>query len=330
MARRLREAFVTLAQWGMMMAIWNASELSAKDRFAYWKDVLCEAYIALNPVIETDHHFGGSVRANPLGSVNVTTISSTRQKVYRRRQEISKMPAEVYFLNLQVEGSCRMMQGGREAYLQPGDFSIVDSTEPYLNDYCSDHWTQHSFRIPRAMLQPFLKQGERQTATLISGSDPVARVATEYLTSVAHQVQHLGAVADSISSHIVDLVSLAVGVSSRDEDRARGAFRQQLAKSLMQYIAAHAADPELTPARAAQHFRISVRYVHRLLEESGETFSRLLLRRRLDRCAQELRRGTTSSIGEIAFRWGFNDLSHFSRSFRNQFGVTPREYKLQS
>lgn len=312
------------------MAIWNAAELPVKDRFPYWKEVLCEAYIALNPTIDADQHFGGSVRANLLGSVNVTTISSTRQKVYRRWHEISKMPEEVYFLNLQVEGSCRMMQGGREAYLKPGDFSIVDSTEPYLNDYCCDRWTQHSFRIPRAMLKPFLKQGERQTATLISSSNAIARVAAEYLTSIADKAEDLGAVADPISNHIIELVSLAVGISSREEDRARGTLRQQLAKSLIQYIAAHAADPELTPARAAQHFRISIRYVHRLLEESGETFSKLLLRRRLERCAEDLRTGVQSSISEVAFRWGFNDLSHFSRSFRNQFGVAPREYKLKS
>jgi AraC-like DNA-binding protein len=30
-------------------------------------------------------------------------------------------------------------------------------------------------------------------------------------------------------------------------------------------------------------------------------------------------------IGEIAFSWGFSDLSHFSRRFRDQFGMTPSE-----
>jgi AraC-like DNA-binding protein len=166
-------------------------------------------------------------------------------------------------------------------------------------------------------------------ATVIKGSDPIASVAVDYLVSVAGKAELLGAAAAPISNHIVELVSLAVGISASEEDQARGTLRQQLAKSVIQYIAAHAADPELTPTKTARHFRISVRYVHRLLEESGETFSKLLLRRRLERCAEDLRTGDPSSIGQIAFRWGFNDLSHFSRSFRNQFGVTPREYKQQ-
>jgi len=310
------------------MAFWSANDLPVKDRFPFWKEVLCEAYIALNPVPDAEQGFGGEVKANLIGSTNVTTISSTRQKVYRRRQEISRMPEEVYFLNLQVEGQCRMMQGGREAFLRPGDFSIVDSTEPYLNDYCSDRWKQHSFRIPRAALKPFLRRSEQQTATLISRSDPVASIACDYLTSIATQAEHLGPVAAPVSGQIIELVSLAMGISSREEEQARGTLKQQLSKSLVQYISTHAADPELTPAKAAHHFRISVRYVHRLLEDSGDTFSKVLLKRRLEKCADDLRADKGHSIGEVAFRWGFNDLSHFSRSFKNQFGVSPRDYRL--
>ena len=33
------------------------------------------------------------------------------------------------------------------------------------------------------------------------------------------------------------------------------------------------------------------------------------------------------SISDVAFRWGFNDAGHFSRAFKDQFGVTPREYR---
>jgi AraC-like DNA-binding protein len=33
------------------------------------------------------------------------------------------------------------------------------------------------------------------------------------------------------------------------------------------------------------------------------------------------------SISQICFRWGFNDSAHFSRAFRNQFGLSPREHR---
>ena len=34
-----------------------------------------------------------------------------------------------------------------------------------------------------------------------------------------------------------------------------------------------------------------------------------------------------SSIGDIAFSWGFSELPHFSRSFKAAFGVTPQAYR---
>ncbi|MUZ62177.1 helix-turn-helix domain-containing protein [Agrobacterium vitis] len=311
------------------MAVWNANEMPERDRFPYWREVLCEAYIALNPILEGEQRFKGEVRANLLDCINVTTISSSRQKIHRRRLDISRMPHEVYFLNLQVKGQCRMMQGSREALLEPGDFSLVDSTEPYLNDYCSDDWTQYSFRIPRAMLKPLLKQADKQTAIRFTNAHPIASVAIDYLKSVAQNAEHIGTASTPIANHIVDLVAMAAGVSTTEEDRARGTLRSQLSRSVIQFIGAHAADPTLTPAKAAQHFKISVRYVHRLLEESGETFSRLLLKRRLERCADDLRAEAAISISEIAFRWGFNDLSHFSKTFRHHFGVAPRDYRGQ-
>jgi len=32
-------------------------------------------------------------------------------------------------------------------------------------------------------------------------------------------------------------------------------------------------------------------------------------------------------VSEIAFAWGFNDLSHFGRVFREHFGMSPRDFR---
>ncbi len=54
--------------------------------------------------------------------------------------------------------------------------------------------------------------------------------------------------------------------------------------------------------------------------------------RRLERCRIELcdPRRAERNITEIAFCWGFSDSAHFSRSFKRQFGVSPRMFRLQS
>lgn len=59
-----------------------------------------------------------------------------------------------------------------------------------------------------------------------------------------------------------------------------------------------------------------------------DTPSNYFKRKRLEEAASILRK-SSETIGEIAFKVGFEDISHFSRSFRQQFGQTPSQYRLQ-
>jgi len=61
----------------------------------------------------------------------------------------------------------------------------------------------------------------------------------------------------------------------------------------------------------------------------GETPGRWLLRRRLEYAAVKLR-NNTMNISQIVFECGFEDLSHFSRAFKEKFGVSPTEFRTQS
>jgi acetamidase/formamidase/AraC-like DNA-binding protein len=90
-------------------------------------------------------------------------------------------------------------------------------------------------------------------------------------------------------------------------------------------------DPDLTPARVAQAEGISERYMQKLFEGSGSSFTHYLRERRLQRTSVELSNPAEAhhSISEIAYRNGFNDSAHFSRAFRHRFGLSPREFRQQ-
>jgi acetamidase/formamidase/AraC-like DNA-binding protein len=90
-------------------------------------------------------------------------------------------------------------------------------------------------------------------------------------------------------------------------------------------------DPDLTPARVAESEGISERYLQKLFEGSGSSFTHYLRERRLQRTSAELSNPAEAhhSISEIAYRNGFNDSAHFSRTFRHRFGLSPREFRQQ-
>lgn len=103
--------------------------------------------------------------------------------------------------------------------------------------------------------------------------------------------------------------------------------KQVLHDSVMKYISLNLADSELSPPKVAAHFNVSPRYLHKALEESGSSFGQILLAKRLERCADELALSPQRPIGDVAMRWGFNDFSHFSRTFKSKFGLPPRDYR---
>ncbi len=100
---------------------------------------------------------------------------------------------------------------------------------------------------------------------------------------------------------------------------------------LCQTIERRLDDPDLTPARVAETEGISERYLQKLFEGSGSSFTHYLRERRLQRTSAELSNPAEAhhSISEIAYRNGFNDSAHFSRAFRHRFGLSPREFRQQ-
>jgi acetamidase/formamidase/AraC-like DNA-binding protein len=90
-------------------------------------------------------------------------------------------------------------------------------------------------------------------------------------------------------------------------------------------------DPDITPARIAQIEGISERYLQKLFEGSGDNFTHYLRERRLQRCSADLGNAGEAhrSVSDIAFGCGFSDAAHFSRSFRDRFGLSPRAFRQQ-
>jgi AraC-like DNA-binding protein len=77
----------------------------------------------------------------------------------------------------------------------------------------------------------------------------------------------------------------------------------------------------------AAQVHLSERHARRLfLETTGKTMKQYLLTLRLDVAKQRLL-GENVSVSEIAYGVGFNDVRHFSTTFRSSVGVTPSEFR---
>jgi AraC-like DNA-binding protein len=73
-----------------------------------------------------------------------------------------------------------------------------------------------------------------------------------------------------------------------------------------------------------------VRYANAVLAEHNTSIMRLIQARRLERCryAFEDPNQAHRTVSEIAYGWGFSDMTHFGRRFKKAYGILPSEYQI--
>jgi AraC-like DNA-binding protein len=103
----------------------------------------------------------------------------------------------------------------------------------------------------------------------------------------------------------------------------------ELLSRVEQFIEDHLPEPTMGPTEIANAVGISVRHLHRLFLQKDSTVAEYIRERRLERCQTDLcdPRFSDRNITEISFFWGFSDSAHFSRCFKQRFGVSPRLFR---
>jgi transcriptional regulator GlxA family with amidase domain len=134
-------------------------------------------------------------------------------------------------------------------------------------------------------------------------------------------------------SHVHDLIAATIR-ATRDgkaiaEGRGIAAARLQ---AIMADISSNLGDGDLEVAEIARRHRVTPRYIHKLFESEGATFSAFVLRQRLSRAHRILSdpRFADRNISSVAFDVGFGDLSYFNRTFRRRYAATPTDIRQSS
>ena len=128
-----------------------------------------------------------------------------------------------------------------------------------------------------------------------------------------------------VEANILDLLGGVLAARSCDLGASPG---QQLAQ-IKSYISQHLHDRSLGPATLAVAFHISIRHVHALFEAVPMSVGRYIRSLRLDASRRMLLEFPGRTLTDIALACGFYDLSHWTRCFRDDFSVTPRDYRAQ-
>lgn len=301
-------------------------------RLEVWRDIVNDTFVPLDCHSDMGPDFFGSVSSVPLGPLMFTRVQACRQRVVRTPTHIAQARDHFILLALAEQGGGVVRQDNRELTLAPGQFTLYDSTRPYELGF-KDAFAQTIIQIPSRLLTSRFGHTHRLTATAYSIDRPLERLTAEFLRGLARIVPEVNPeVADRLCDQALDLLTTALSDRLSGVDPQSSSHRSGLLLRVKAHIAAHLPDPDLSPDRVAAALGISTRYINNLLEDEKTSFRRYVLEQRLDQCRTLLSNSAQANrhIGDIAFAWGFNDLAHFSRSFKNRFGLSPRDWRQRA
>jgi AraC-like DNA-binding protein len=126
---------------------------------------------------------------------------------------------------------------------------------------------------------------------------------------------------------------LAMGATRDGEEMARGrGLRAARLAAIKLDIGRSLGRNDLSIGALALRHGVTTRYIQKLFESEGTTFTEYVIERRLLDAKRMLAdpRFADQNIGDIALKAGFGDLPHFTRSFRRRCGMTPSDAREQA
>lgn len=270
----------------------------------------------------------GTVATRVLGDFRLARLRSSAHVLERLRPAAA--PNAHVLVSLQIGGAARLIQDSRSVAVGAGSGAVglLDVARPFELSF-PDEVERVFLFVPHQTLRaraPWLLRPEPMS---LGQENPIAGILRAYLLRIGDPECALD---DRTALALLDgFVGALIAASAvqRAEQTCHPADRRALRReAICAHVRHRLSDPGLSPTNAAAAFGISARSLHKLFEGTGSSFSAWLLAQRLEACARALVSGADRQpISALAYAAGFNDLSHFNRSFRARFKTTPREWR---
>lgn len=278
--------------------------------------------------------FIGEVGLLDYAGLEVAQIRTNAGLISRKSTSVDQDDDRHCFLIMQRSGHAQLRQGGETIELAPGDMALLDSAGAC--EIVPHGLIEHSsFHLSRDEVYRHLPAHQRKFGKLSQNcaSGRLMRMLVEQICAGELQGCAAQQEGEALQEALIALLGPTLRqATSHSLDGYDSLHGGSLCSQAQQLIRQSLNEPNLSPVSLANQMNISVRQLYRLFEEQGDSVCRFIQRSRLNRSAADLSnpRLRNESITDIAFKWGFTDSAHFSRTFKKHFDQSPRDYRAHS
>jgi len=297
-------------------------------RLQMWREVYGRGLTSVDIEPIGDTPFQAEVTFSQLPGISIAAGSRSPAH-YRAPRDLAARGKDFIVISVLRSGHASATQFGRELIAGVGSASVIAPHDAST----STMLTVGSFVTLLLPLPEIARRAPHYTQAFgrpIPSSNAALSLLNRYVDICTDAALIEPAVARSASEHMLDLAALALGVDGDDAElaRMRGGTVARLT-AIKSDIVQALGDSELSTEAIAFRHGISPRYVRKLFEQEGSSFSSFVLAERLAKAHRMLidRRFGHLNIGQIAQDSGFSDISYFNRTFRRQFGGRPSDVR---
>jgi AraC-like DNA-binding protein len=310
-----------------VQTLFSTGNIHPRDRFDYWHSLACKMIVDHVSRPECRETFEAELQWRTLGDLGLVLFENSPMDISKPRATTDEL-----FVCRQMAGQVMLEQNSREVVLESGDITLLDPLLPYSGRFFSGSKLL-VLKIPRRRLEARIGKTRQMIARRIR---PIAAENSCLSISLAMLPAHTGtlgaAAGEMIADQVLDQIALSFAKAIEGAVPRVSSARSLALLNLRATVEARLADPALHAEAVAVAAGVSVRYANAVLAQEGTSITRLIQERRLARCRRALddplQRHRT--ISEIAYGWGFSDMTHFGRRFKAAFGLSPRDYRSHS
>lgn len=320
----------------MQTIVFDSADTPGDERLRkeHWVDSLSSGYVRLHADAKSGVPFHGNLKIMLFDQTAIGRISGTVRMIARTATEIVAENTDNAVLLLNSgKGDIFIEQKSKSIACAAGAAILIEQCEPSFIRASPEHICDFAaIQLPRQRLRRPKNSIEDRFMMQIPASDFALALAHAYVDTLLKHCDAADAdIPSCASEHIADLVTAAVAPENICQQQASN-LRAARFETIRRELNRNFMVPGFSLTVLARRLSISPRYVQALFAEAATSFTDELTKRRLARAYEMLTapRYAHMNVMDVAYECGFPTVSHFHRTFRRHFGVTPGDVRSKA
>ena len=300
------------------------------ERLSRWNAFLSDTYAVLRIQPDNVADYRATITRIRIGRLGLTWYdTSAARGIFEagRAGAWSAPLGDAFILAIQEEGMSSATYVGRELVTRTGDMVLLDAGR-HWNVSSTSAMKAIAIKVPANHLLKIVRDPESACGIPLPASIPEVALASSLIRNIKNAIEAAPDADWETYEHVLlDIITSALHhLPETDRQVVKGGAQRREACA---FVEKNLGNPELSVSLIAAELGTSTRSIQRIFGDMGFTPRGYILERRVDAAAEQLKRSDCQhlSITDICYSSGFSDLSHFVRSFRRRFGVSPRDFR---